>query len=120
MYLLAAMEVFPDGSDVEDYRRWRADAELIVTGLGEGRPRARGSPTTRMISLPGDILRLRIELLGERTTDAYGTPLREPRAQHLHGRLERRHVRRPDEPAAPRGTADRPPPSAKPGLFRQE
>ena len=33
MGLLAAVELFLDGSDEDDYRRWRADAELIVAGL---------------------------------------------------------------------------------------
>ena len=30
---LAAVELFLDGSDEDDYGRWRADAELIVAGL---------------------------------------------------------------------------------------
>ena len=33
MSLLAAVELFLDGSDEEDYLRWRADSELIVAGL---------------------------------------------------------------------------------------
>ena len=41
MGLLAAVELVLDGSDEEDYRRWRADAALIVAGL-EGIDSVRG------------------------------------------------------------------------------
>ena len=33
MGLLATVEFFLDGSDERDYRRWHADAELIVAAL---------------------------------------------------------------------------------------
>ena len=77
MGLLAAVELFLDGSDEEDYRRWRADAELIVAGL-EGIDGVRASVDDgNELFFPGGVPRVRIELLGERTADAYGPPLRD-------------------------------------------
>ena len=77
MGLLAAVELFLDGSDQEDYRRWRADAELIVAGLqGIDGVRATVDDGDELF-FPGGVPRVRIELLGERTADAYGAPLRD-------------------------------------------
>jgi len=77
MGLLAAVELFLDGSDQEDYRRWRADAELIVAGLdGIGGVRATVDDGDQLF-FPGGVPRVRIELLDERTADAYGAPLRD-------------------------------------------
>ena len=110
MGLLAAVELFLDGSDQEDYRRWRADAELIVAGL-EGIDGVRASVDDGdELFFPGGVPRVRIELLGQRTADAYGAPAPRRRAQHLHGRLGRRNVRRPHDAPARRGRTRRPPP----------
>ena len=77
MGLLAAVELFLDGSDEKDYRRWRADAELIVAGLhGIDGVRAMVDDGDQLF-FPGGVPRVRIELLGERTADAYGAPLRD-------------------------------------------
>ena len=77
MGLLAAVELFLDGSDQEDYRRWRVDADLIVAGL-EGIDGARATVDDGdQLFFPGGVPRVRIELLGDRTADAYGAPLRD-------------------------------------------
>ncbi len=77
MGLLAAVELFLDGSDQEDYRRWRADAELIVAGL-EGIDGVRATVDDGdQLFFPGGVPRVRIELLGDRTADAYAAPLRD-------------------------------------------
>ena len=77
MGLLAAVELFLDGSDQDDYRRWRADAELIVAGL-EGIEDVRATVDDGdQLFFPGGVPRVRIELLGERTADAYAAPLRD-------------------------------------------
>ena len=77
MGLLAAVELFLDGSDQDDYRRWRADAELIVAGL-EGIDGVRATVDDGdQLFFPGGVPRVRIELLGDRTADAYSTPLRD-------------------------------------------
>ena len=77
MGLLAAVELFLDGSDQKDYRRWRADAELIVAGL-EGIDGVRASVDDGdELFFPAGVPRVRIKLLGDRTADAYGAPLRD-------------------------------------------
>ena len=83
-------------------RRWRADAELIVAGL-EGIEDVRATVDDGdQLFFPGGVPRVRIELLGD---PHRGTPTlrRSPRrrAQYLHGRLGRRHVRRPHDPCSP-------------------
>ena len=77
MGLLAAVELFLDGSDEEDYRRWRADAELIVAGLERIDDVRASVDDGDELFFPGGVPRVRIELLGERTADAYGAPLRD-------------------------------------------
>ena len=75
MGLLAAVELFLDRSDQEDYRRWRTDAGLIVAGL-EGMDGVRATVDDGdQLFFPGGVPRVRIELLGKRTADAYGPPL---------------------------------------------
>ena len=77
MGLFAAVELFLDGSDEDDYRRWRDDAELIVVGL-EGIEDVRASVDDGdQLFFRGGVPRVRIALLGDRTSDAYGAPLRD-------------------------------------------
>ena len=77
MGLLAAVELFLDGSDEDDYRRWRADAELIAGALhGIDGVRATVDEGDELF-FPGGVPRVRIELLGDRTADACGEPLRD-------------------------------------------
>ena len=108
--LLAAVELFLDSSDEDDYRRWRADAELIVAGL-------EGIEDVRATVDDGD----QLFFPGRRAARPHRTPGRphrrrlwppapRRRPRHLHGRLARRHVRRPHDLAARRGPKGRPPP----------
>ena len=77
MGLLAAVELFLEGSDEEDYRRWRADSELIVAALAgiEG-VRATVDDGDELF-FPGGVPRVRIELAGDRTAESCAGPLRD-------------------------------------------
>ena len=101
MGMLAAVELFLDGSDEEDYR-WPDDAELIVAGEGIEDVRASVDDGDQRF-FPGGVPRVRMEIIGGSSADAYDAPLRDGEAQCLDGRLRRRHVRRPHDPAARRG-----------------
>lgn len=76
MGLLAAVELFLDGNDEEDYRMWRTDAEIIITGLAgienviatiDDGDNADGDKLT----FPSGVPRVRIELCGDRKSDMY-------------------------------------------------
>ena len=75
MGLLAAVELFLDGSDEEDYRRWRADSELIVAGL-EGIDGVRATVDDGdELFFPGRrAARPHRAFLGDRTADARTAP----------------------------------------------
>ena len=89
MGLLAAVELFLDGSDEEDYRRWRADAELIVAGL-EGIDGVRATVDDGdELFFPGGVPRVRIELLGQRRAAAYVPPLRDGEPSIIMGGWDR-------------------------------
>ena len=85
MGLLAEVELFLDGSDEEDYRHWCADAELIVAGL-QGIDDVRATVEDGdALFFPDGVPRVRIEMLGERTADAYGAPLHDGEPRILMG-----------------------------------
>ena len=101
MGLLAAVELFVDGSDQEDYRHWRTDAELIVAGL-EGIDGVRATVDDGdQLFFPGGVPHVRIELLGKRTADEYGTPLRDGEPSIFMGGWGPGRVRRPHDPCGP-------------------
>ena len=77
MGLLAAVELFLEGSDEQDYRVWRADAELIVAALAGIDDDHVTVDDGAALFFPAGVPRVRIELAGERTADAYGAPLRD-------------------------------------------
>ena len=75
MGLFAAVELFLDGNDSQDYVRWRTDAELITAKL-------QGIDGVRVtidegdeLFFPGGVPRVRIELLGGRKAKIYETLL---------------------------------------------
>ena len=75
MGLFAAVELFLDGNDSQDYVRWRTDAELITVKL-------QGIDGVRVtidegdeLFFPGGVPRVRIELLGGRKAKIYETLL---------------------------------------------
>ena len=77
MGLLAAVELFLDGSDQDDYRGWRAESELIVRALdGIDGVRATVDDGDELF-FPGGVPRVRIELPAGRDTGPYAASLRD-------------------------------------------